>query len=286
MRSRLACVLIVLGFVACGGEGSPPAQDTGVAAAAAAAPREVRFVASDFAFEGPESFEAGMITFVLENTSETWHHLQLVRLPEGLSFTEFQERLAGMRPGQPIPEWFVEVGGVNPPPPGGSARATHLVEAGEYAVLCAVDTPDHIPHVMKGMIRPLTVTPSASPPAPLPASDLTLTLVDYAFSFSAPPTRGSHVIRVENAATQSHEIALFRLLPGKTVDDFMAWGATYEGPPPAEILGGVPAFRPGIVATMDVDLTPGDYLAVCFVPDANDGAPHIAHGMVLPFAIS
>jgi hypothetical protein len=284
MRSASPRTLIVLALVACGGEGAPPAEGAGTSAAAA--PREVRFVASDFAFDGPASFEAGMIMFVLESTSETWHHLQLVRLPEGLSFAEFQERLAGLQPGQPLPEWFVEVGGVNPPPPGEEARATHLVEAGEYVVLCFVDTPDHIPHVMKGMIRPLTVTPSATPPAPLPASDLTLTLVDYAFSFSAPPTRGSHVIRVENGATQAHEVALFRFLPGKTMDDFVAWGATYEGPPPVDVVGGVAAFRPGLVSTMEVDLTPGDYLAVCFVPDANDGASHLAHGMVLPFTIS
>jgi len=284
MSYRRPTLFAVLALVACAGDGDPSVQES--SATPVASPREVRFVASDFAFEGPESFEEGMITFVLENTSETWHHLQLVRLPEGLSFAEFQERLATMQPGQPIPEWFVEAGGVNPPPTGGVARATQFVEAGEYAVLCVVDTPDHIPHVMKGMIRPLNVTPSASPPAPLPAADLTLTLVDYAFSFSAPPTRGRHVIRVENAVTQSHEIVLFRLLPGKTVDDFAAWGATYEGPPPVEVLGGVPAFRSGLVSTMEVDLTPGEYLAVCFVPDATDGAPHIAHGMLLPFTIS
>jgi hypothetical protein len=153
-------------------------------------------------------------------------------------------------------------------------------------VLCVVDTPDHIPHVMKGMIKPLTVTPAAGTPAPLPASDLTLTLVDYAFSFDAPPTAGPHAIRVVNGASQAHEVALFRLLPGKTLDDVMAWGATYEGAPPITAVGGVPAFRPGQEAVMHVDLTPGEYVALCFVPDATDGLPHVAHGMALPFQIS
>ena len=37
---------------------------------------------------------------------------------------------------------------------------------------------------------------------------------------------------------------------------------------------------------MHVDLEPGEYIALCFVPDANDGAPHLVHGMVLPFTVS
>jgi hypothetical protein len=275
MRSRLLG-LILVGLAACGGEDS----------AATAEPREVRFTASDFAFEGPESIESGMITLVLDNTSETWHHLQLVRLPDDMSMEDFQAGLANMQPGSPPPAWWADAGGVNPPPPGEPARITMMVEPGEYAVLCLVDTPDKVPHVMKGMIRPLTVTASAEAPAPLPPSDMTLTLVDYAFSFSVPPTAGSHVIRVENGATQAHEIALFRFLPGKGMDDLMAWAEGYEGPAPMIAAGGVPAFAPGQVVNMHVDLVPGDYVALCFVPDAADGMPHLLHEMALPFHVS
>lgn len=281
MRAHLARTLLLVGLTACSGD-APPAE---TASDGPSEPREVRFVANDFSFQGPTSFEAGTVTLVLDNVGQELHHLQLVRL-DGMTMQDFQARLTEIQPGTPIPAWFVEVGGVNPPEPGIPARVTMTLEAGEYAVLCVVDTPDHIPHVMKGMIAPLTVTPSESAPAPLPAADLELVLTDYALGFSAPPTRGSHVIRVTNTATQSHEVALFRLLPGKTMDDFMAWGATYEGAPPIVGAGGVPAFRPGIVAYMHVDLVPGDYVAVCFVPDHLDGAPHLVHGMVTPFTVS
>jgi hypothetical protein len=227
-----------------------------------------------------------MVTLVLTNPSETWHHLQLVRLPDGWSMDEFKEAMAGIQPGSPPPDWFMDAGGVNPPPQGGSARVTMMVEPGEYAVLCLVDTPDHVPHFLKGMIQPLTVTAPSGPPAELPPSDMTLTLVDYAFSFSAPPTGGSHVIRVENAASQSHEVAIFRFLPGETMDDLMAWAATYDGPAPVEPVGGVAEMRPDQVADMYIDLTPGEYVALCFVPDATDGMPHLVHGMALPFTVS
>jgi hypothetical protein len=274
--------LALAGLAACGGERPSPEAD----ATATPEVREVHFTATDFAFDGPETIEAGMVTLVFNNEGETWHHLQLVKLPEGMSVDELQASFAEIPLGSPLPSWYQDVGGVNPPPPGEPARATLMIEPGEYAVLCVVDTPDKVPHIMKGMISPLTVTPSSEPAAPLPEADLSLTLVDYAFGFSSPPTAGTQVIRVENGANQSHEIALFRFLPGKTMDDLMAWAESYEGPAPIEAAGGVPGIRPGQAVNIEVTLSPGDYVALCFLPDATDGMPHIVHGMALPFQIS
>jgi hypothetical protein len=270
-----------LSFAACGGEATPETESS-----APAAPVEVRFTASDFTFDGPTSIEAGMVTFVFENNGPNLHHLQLVRLPEGTSLEAFQQQLSTLQPGTPPPAWMIDAGGVNPPAPGQAARATMMVEAGEYAVLCMVDTPDHVPHVFKGMIKPLTVTPSTTPAAAMPPSDMMLTLVDYAFSLSAPPTAGPHTIHVMNGATQSHEVVFIKLHAGKTMDDVLAWGATYEGVPPFDTHGGVSAIRNGQMANVYVDFTPGEWAALCFVPDMTDGMPHVAKGMVLPFTIS
>ena len=278
--SRVSSVLLV-GLMGCGG-----AQD-GDMGSAAAEPTiaEVHFTATDFAFEGPAEIESGMTTFVLTNEGETLHHLQLVKIPDGMTFEAFQAALAEMAPGSPPPAWFHGVGGVNPPPFDAPARATVMVEPGSYAVLCLVDTPDRVPHVMKGMMQPLRVTPAAGAPAPLPEADLELTLVDYAFSFSEPPTESVRTIRVTNTASQDHEIVLVRLLPGKTMDDLGAWAMTYEGPPPFDPVGGAPAISPGQSMNFDVELTPGAYAALCFIPDATDGALHVVHGMVMPFTI-
>jgi len=280
MYARRLLSMALLGLGACGGGGG-----SDEAAAPAPAVSEVHFTASDFAFEGPDTIESGLVTFTLTNVSETFHHLQLARL-DGMTMDEFMANLSELRPNAPIPSWFHPAGGVNPPPPGEPATVTMAVEPGEYAVLCTVDVPDHIPHVAKGMIRPLTVIPAAGPTPPLPEPDMSLSLVDYAFGFSTPPTAGTHTIRVRNDAQQGHEIAIFRLLPGKTMDDVMAWGATFEGPPPIIGAGGVPAMAPGQEVDMEVTFTPGEYVAICFLPDAMDGVPHIVHGMVLPFTIS
>jgi len=286
MKPTSLLILIVLALPTCGGENASTGGGLDTSAAAASQPREIHFVARDFEFDGPTTIEGGLVTLSLSNESETWHHLQLIRLPDGLSMQEFEQGMAQMQPGTPPPTWLVEAGGVNPPPPGGSARVTTWIEPGEYAVVCVVDTPDHVPHVAKGMMRSLTVTAPTGETPPEPSSDLTLTLVDYAFAFSAPPTRGSHVIRVEDTAEQAHELALFRFAPGKTMDDLMAWAETYHGPAPIIAAGGVPAFRRGQTAYVEVTFEPGDYVALCFVPDAGDGLPHIVHGMALPFHIA
>ena len=34
---------------------------------------------------------------------------------------------------------------------------------------------------------------------------------------------------------------------------------------------------------VSAEFTPGEYAMVCFVPDAGDGRPHTAHGMVREF---
>ena len=70
-----------------------------------------------------------------------------------------------------------------------------------------------------------------------------------------------------------------KLAPGKTIEDVGKWAAEMKGPPPGKPIGGIPAFMKGKTAFFEVNLTAGDYGMICFVPDAKDGKPHVAHGM-------
>ena len=40
------------------------------------------------------------------------------------------------------------------------------------------------------------------------------------------------------------------------------------------------ALQTGRVNYVQANFTRGDYTLLCFVPDAGDGRPHVAHGMV------
>ena len=90
-----------------------------------------------------------------------------------------------------------------------------------------------------------------------------------------------------NAGPQIHEIALVTLAPGKTMAQAPAWMATgMKGMPPFTDAGGIAGLSVGQTANFTVTFTPGDYVLLCFVPDAKDGKPHVAHGMVMSFKVS
>ena len=282
MRTVLMLGVVCLSVGACAGDRDAP----GTGAARAGGPPEVAFTATDFAFEGPESIPSGLTTLVLTNAGPSFHHLQLLRLTDGRTVEDLKASMAAMSPTDPVPPWMVFAGGVSVPEPGVPARATLVLEPGTYALVCFVDIPDHVPHMMKGMVKALTVTPTTAPAAQSPTEDVTLALVDYAFAFSAPVTAGRHVLKVVNSGQQPHEVVLARLAPGKTADDFLAWGQTYQGEPPATPVGGAAAMAPGQVEYLPLDLTPGNYIVVCFVADGTDGMPHVMKGMMTPFTVS
>jgi hypothetical protein len=58
------------------------------------------------------------------------------------------------------------------------------------------------------------------------------------------------------------------------------WVERPEGPPPIEPVGGAVGLTRGAVNFVTAEFAPGDYALVCYVPDAKDGKPHLAHGMI------
>lgn len=282
MRTTLAAAALLLIGAACSKTESKPAEQ---AVATPTAPNVVTFTTREYAIEGPDTIPSGMTTLVLNDAGAMLHHVQLLRLKDGKTLADFEAGAKSMKPTDPMPSWVEAAGGVNTPNPGGRSEATLDIPPGNYIAICLVDVPDHVPHFTKGMLKALTVTPSAAPAAPAPTADVMLTLSDYAFGFSTPLTAGHHVIKVDNTATQPHEFVLFRLKPGKTMDDVGKFAATYKGEIPVEGVGGVPAMAPGQSQYVTFDLTPGDYVAVCFISDAKDHKPHTEHGMVLPIKI-
>jgi hypothetical protein len=243
----------------------------------ASGPNIVTVTAKDYAFDAPAEVPAGLTTFRLINAGPSLHHIQLIRLEEGKSGDDF---VAALKAGGPPPRWATLAGGPNPPEPGSATSATVTLEPGSYAIVCFVPALDGMPHLMKGMVHALKVTGPAPAPGTEPAADVVMKLVDFDFQLSVPLKAGHHTLRVENAGSQPHEVAFVRLKPGKTPADFTAWGEKPEGPAPGTVHGGVSGIMPGTHAFADVDLSPGEYVLICFFPDATDGKAHFEHGMM------
>lgn len=253
------------------------------AAATAAAPNVVVVKTSDYAFDAPDTVRAGLTTLrLVTNPGQEMHQVGLIRLDSAKTPADL---FGAMKTPGPMPRWAVEVAGVNPPAPGQTAEATLNLAPGNYLLVCFVPSPDGVPHIAKGMSRPLVVTGTAVATAPLPG-DVEIKLTDYAFGLSKPLTAGQHVIRVVNNGEQAHEVMVIRLAPGKTAAQVAAWVEKMEGPPPGEPLSGVAGLGVGQSASFPLTLTPGEYGLICFIPDAKDGKPHYVHGMVHQFKVS
>lgn len=245
-------------------------------AAASRAPNVITVHAKDFSFAAPTQIPAGLTTINMINDGPNLHHVEMIRLDSGKTVADLEKAFA--LPAAP-PAWAVFTGGPNAVDPGKTSSATIDLTPGNYVMICLVDVPGGVPHFAKGMLMPVTVT-AAPPgsPAAAPTPDETIILTDYAFALSTPLTAGSHVFEVKNSASQPHEVTLIKLAPGKTAEQFLAFLAKPSGPPPASAVGGISPFT-SAATYFTADITPGNYVLICFVPDAKDGKPHFMHGM-------
>lgn len=272
----LIAVVAVVAFSARTYASSHSAATSAAADSATTGPHVVQVVGEDFKFEAPDAIPAGLTEFKFLNKGPALHHMSVLKLADGKTVDDLRAALAN--PGPP-PAWVKEMGGPNAPVPGGEANATMNLEPGNYALVCFVDI-DGPPHFTKGMIRALKVEPAKTPGAKTVKADTKLDLYDYNFKLSSPITAGTRTIEVHNTGPQVHEIELVQLAPGVTPADFMKWMGKMEGPPPGKALGGIAGMAPGLSEYFTADFAPGNYLFLCFVPDAKDGKPHFAHGMM------
>lgn len=255
---------------------SRPAQDH--------PPVVITVEANDFAFTMPARVPAGVVTFRLVNNGRESHHAQVVRLEGGKTAADFVRAFTDTAA---MPAWVRYLGGPVGTGPGQDRPATTRLTPGRYVMVCRIISPDGRVHVMKGMIREFEVVAGrGSISDPFPTASDTVTLNDYGFAAGRPLTAGHHTILVENAGPQPHEAVMLKLAPGKTPTDFARWGlAGRHGPPPAVPVGGVEFLDQGAGGVFAVDLPPGEYGFVCFVPDTGDGIRHFRHGMVTQFTV-
>ena len=93
---------------------------------------------------------------------------------------------------------------------------------------------------------------------------------------------------MRNTDTALHELSLLRL--GESIDDddeldaLVGDLAANETPQVSvEAIGGMGAISSGFDGYLYLDLAPGDYLAVDFMPDPGDPRPHLLDGYFATF---
>ena len=236
---------------------------------------------------------AGLVKIRFTNTGTMDHQAQLFRLHDGVTYAKF---LADLNGSNPFSAFLVDSsadGGPATMAPGREQTVWEPMQGGTYAVVCLVSD-NGVPHFAKGMVSELTVAGHMSPEDLAevhPAGEIEGVIHAHDMIYTMPS-----VIRIgalyrfkDTDAQDTHEVTFGKLLPGKTAADAKAWFASFakpggpSGPPPFVYAGGFGAELPGNGGWLRANLTPGNYVAFCLVPDDKTGLPHAAMGMVVGF---
>jgi hypothetical protein len=305
-RSILAMTGVVAGsalLAACGGaHAATPTQRTGIRPTgtnpATAVPTGsadtdhiLAIEAFDFGYRMLGSIPGGVTTVRLTNTGQDLHHAQLLLLNPDVSLDQFSAAL------QQGPEGVFPLASVAGGPgltaPNGTAEVILDLKPGQYMIVCFVPGADHVPHAAKGMVMPLVVTAPTAAPIPLPSTTTTVTLADFSFEMPTTLSAGRKMYRVVNQGAQFHEFNIIKIAPGKSLADVKAFfdpspGTPPAGPPPGLPMGGMNALGKGGSGVVMLDLTIGDYAAICNVPDQSrpHGDSHLHLGMIKGFSVT
>lgn len=263
-----------------------------VAAAQGSAPT-LTWTASAPGADIPEQVAPGYTVFNVAG-DDTGYTLNLFRLKEGASLDAFKEANAAIDQafggeGDPVAAInagfeLAEVVGEASANAGVSGSFGAVLDEGTYVLDGHPDSEGAPEHAYQ------TLTVSGQKQAEAPPADQTVQMVDFAFSLPPDIRAGEQMWQVGNSGQQLHHMVLFKLQAGKTIDDFQTWMQTEgEGEPAAEEAGGVGILSPGRTAYVPMNLEPGAYVAMCFMPDHRGdmtGQPHFMLGMMQSFTVA
>jgi hypothetical protein len=317
----LALLLMGAGATAAAAqEASPPAG--GSLLAELGLPELRISVAEDGTVSAPSEAAAGRYLVVVDVAASeaiAGADLTLVQVPPGMTTEEMsaQDEAAGEGI---APDWFYEAviaGGTFALPGTTSAVVVELSE-GEWRVEVFIEpiegeedgspvVADASPAASEALeervdFEPaiMTVTATASPVAAVDiVADEMVEAIDFDFTIPDTVAAGPQIWQVTNTGSQPHHMILERL-PGpvteEQIDELISFefGMAPAGATPSPNLpntddflpaGGMGVISSGQTAWIELNLEPGNYIAVCFIPDQETGMPHLAMGMYELFTV-
>jgi uncharacterized cupredoxin-like copper-binding protein len=290
--SRRAVVLVAVAtlLAACGSSGGSDAKSDSTTTTTAKALPKVTIEAADFSFKAPATIPAGYVDVTVNNTGKEGHQVQFVKLGNGVTMDAFVAAVSKTDIGALASSTFV--GGPNGADPGQSVTTTVKLDPGTYALACLIPGSDGQPHAAHGMTGTVKVVKTAASVETAPTTKGTITLGDFVFE---PPAgfNGNGTYAVVNKGNEVHELALFKIAEGKTLDDVKGFllsppgSPPPAGPPPFSEAGGTVGLSPNQMAWLNLKLEPGQYAMFCFFPDPAKGdMPHALEGMIKAFTVS
>lgn len=247
---------------------------------------------SEDGFVAPGSIEAGVTLFKLSNTGNTPVTFALIDAPDEITAEAVGTDLMA----EVIGEFWIDSKApvIHDIFPGSTLTVAVLLEPGSWMLAGAAGSFDEGggPPITGAEIEITGDVPADAANAIDAAA--TLELGEYTFAVDGTIPAGPSVMKVTNTHTVPHHAVFFEA--GRLYSDeeahagFMALmsGAS----PTADFeLGEGPVFvTPGVAGGgtiwIETDFAAGAYLAVCFVADPGQQAPHVMMGMIKGFEVS
>lgn len=283
---------MLMGMGAAGLVTALPARAVSAATQSAGDYPKLEMTAKDYRFELPARVSAGYTEITLTNAGSATHHAMFMRLHPGKTVDDFT-KIAQHEDVGALFSISSSVGGPGSVDQGQKSTAILNLTPGQYVIICIVPGADGMPHYKMGMMAPLTVSQVTQEGSP-PSASVTVDLVDFSFAnLPGQVEAGRHIWKVVDTGKQLHEIILNRITPGVSfaqIEKILMTAppdsaSAHAGPPPFVGMAGIAPMNPGETNWAVLDLEPGDYFAICFIPDAKTGKPHFELGMIMPFTV-
>jgi hypothetical protein len=236
--------------------------------------------------QAPATLQSGLNRITIKNSTSASADFIAARLKGDATLADFNEAAAGPM-GIVGALAVVELASGKPGvPAGGTAEVLVDLKPGSYLFLTSGSLQEAAgpPNIAQVEVKQrVGLTPAD------PADTVIATAVDFDFSIPATLTTGTKTFQFVNNGSQWHEFVVFKLDANATVDDLLAALQSETPPldPPFQEAGFIFPVSAGWRAFSEIALTPGNYVAVCFVPNllSDEMEPHIAHGMIQEFKV-
>lgn len=228
----------------------------------------------------PAEIPSGIVQFTYVGTNPDTEYVDIARLAEGATLDEIKPLLDASNddPGPALEK--VSIYGFQASDTISSTIIYDLLPGG-YVVTLNAGAAD-----MDQDLVPFTPGPDSG--AAAPGADVSVEMDDFAYVMPDKIPAGPHLWEISNVGKQWHMMLIAHLADGQTVDDILKM----MGEPGDDSLLGstiVDAYlpmSPGNRAWVTIDLPPGNYAAVCPLPDLmGDMSPHAMKGMVHAFTV-
>lgn len=244
-----------------------------------------------FFFTLPTEVHAGMVEVHFVNAGSQDHMAQFFKLKAGVTESQLIKVLAsfGTAKGPSAIRELLEIasgaGGAGSVQPGKTQDVIEPLTPGHYVVVCFDTTPQGVPHFLLGMHKSFFVEGEFEGAAPKSAG----TIVESDHEIDVPAVihnAGRMTLKIV-VRDQTHEFGLLRVPAGTTRAQVLACirGQTCTVKAAPIDSGGAQASAPGRTHWVELNLQPGTYAALCFVPDIRTGMPHAVMGMVTVFVV-